>query len=155
MSNPLPNLNVNIGDVDTSRPFIVDRTQVPATIDNMDVVDSKSSDGKNLVVYFKTSEPAPSTKEGQVINAGYTLRKYYPLQASPKQIEAGREDGWREDIASLVDCALGTDNDSRPSELTQELLQELFAKKVLLTVRLEESDQYGMSNSISRVSAIG
>jgi len=148
----LPQLDVNINDVETRMPMIPDRTQVPAVVESAVVEENKSKTGHNLVVSFKTSEPVEeSTVPGKPVPAGRELKNYYPLQPSEKQIEAGNENAWLERVCILLDALLGCSKGNRPSLV--EGINELHGKSSLLTIQLEESDQFGTQNRIRKVGA--
>lgn len=150
----LPELNVDIAGIDTSRPLYPDRTDVPCSIDNIEVTENKAGTGHNLVVTFKSTEALPSTKDGVSVRVGNPLTKYYPLQASEAQIAKDMGDRFKEDLADLIDAAFGTDASSRPN-LTSEVMQDLFGKSVLITARFRDDDTYGQSNEVGRVKPLG
>lgn len=146
----LPQLNVNINDVDTTVALIPDRTIVPAVVETVEVDENKAKTGHNLIITFATTAPVPeSTVPGKPVGPGRKLTNYYPLQASEKQIENGQENMWLERIVQLIDNVLGTEQGNRPT--LEEAVEALRGKPVALTVRVESDDQYGDQNRVGRV----
>jgi hypothetical protein len=149
----LPELNIDIAGIDTTRPLYSDRTDVPCVIDSVDVVENKAKNGYNMVVVFASTEAIPASVEGKTVPTGNKLTKYYPLQASEKQEAADMGDKFKEDIALLFDAAFQTDKETRPN-LTEETLQALFGKEVLITARFRDDETYGQSNEVGRVKSL-
>lgn len=136
------NLNVQLGGVDTSLPKLASGNY-PLRLAGVEQVESKKAAGNyNLKATFETTQPGESTK-GDIINPGFKVFKYYPLQQSETE---GAPD-FRRDLCVLVDACLGTDKSNRP-DLTGELLTSLIGREVLATVKVENDPQYGETNSI-------
>ena len=148
MSGPL-NLNINLAGVDTSRPVVADGTDTPMTVVEVSVDENRAKTGHNLVVVFATTQPVQSTK-GKTINPGYRLTKYYPLQASPKQVESGMGDRPAIDLAMLVDALFGTDMTNRPN-LDAEVIRQMTGKTARVILKIRESEEFGEQNEITRV----
>jgi len=143
------NLNVQLADVDTSMPRLASGDQA-IRIDSLEVVESKKTPGNfNLMTIFSTTEPAASTR-GDVINPGYKLRRYYPLQQSETE---GAPD-FKRDLAVLIDAAMGTNQSDRP-ELNDETARLLIGRVVSARIKVSEDEVYGESNDIGMLKYIG
>ena len=136
------NLNVQLSGVDTSMPRLASGNY-PLRIVKHEVVESKKVAGNNnLLMHFETTQPAESTR-GDVIQPGYKLRRYYPLQQS----ETEGAPAFERDLAVLIDAAYGTDASNRPN-LSDETVLGMYGKEVLGSVKVEKDEAYGESNSI-------
>lgn len=144
MSGPL-NLNIDVASVDTSMPRLAPGP-VAAVIDKAEVLENKQQTGHNLLVIFKTTEPVEST-QGGVINPGYQLRKYYPLQQSANE----NAPDFKRDLAVLYKAAFG-DN---PPALTEESILQLIGQQVELVTKVTTDPEYGEQNEIRSIKRIG
>jgi hypothetical protein len=140
-TDPL-NLDVNLDDVDTSRP-VLPKATYSMVVHKVEVSENKAKSGRNLIVDFATTQPHQSTKDVN-INPGFTVRSYYPLQASEKHPES---DLWKQQLARLQDAVTGTEQGARgafnPHEFT--------GQAVLLTLDIETSEEFGEQNRIRKV----
>lgn len=148
MNEPL-NLNIGLGDVDTSMPRLASGKHLMG-IKKAEVGPNKAGTGHNLLVSFATKEPAESTA-GDVLNPGFQVRKYYPLQQSDKE----NAPDFRRDIAVLIDAAYNVDDANNRPTLSQETIAGLVGREVVVTVKVTQSDEYGEQNEVGMISAVG
>lgn len=143
MNDPL-NLNVNLEDVSTAFPRLASG-KYPFAVESVEVAESSSTPGNhNLLVIFSLLEPQES-HTGDILNPGYQVRKYYPLQQS-KNPDAP---DFRRDIKLLLE-ACGIEGN-----LTNDVIPELFGKEVEVTVKLTNNEQYGDQNEVRGVRSLG
>lgn len=135
-------LNVSLDDVDTGRPVVAPGVYA-MKIGNVEVVDNKAGTGRNLIVDFELIQPAQSTKDA-VINPGFRIRNYYPLQPSEKNPES---DLWKQQLARLQDAVMGTSIGNRGAFNPYDFRE----KQVLVDVSVETSDEYGDQNRVKRL----
>ena len=145
------NLNIDIQNHDASRPVLPAGTY-QGQIAGAEVVESKNAAGNyNLMVTVKTIEPYESTK-GTPINAGYSLKRWFPLQASEKQIEMGMGESFKDQLAIMVDNLFGTTAEDRPA-LNQDVITQMIGKAITFTTTVRSDDQYGDGNDLGRMLA--
>lgn len=150
----IPNLDIDIANIDTSIALIPDRTQLPAVIEAIEPLENKAKKGFNLKVTFKTLEPSPeSTVPGKSVPAGRAFDVYFPLQPSDEALKKGDERGYLERIVKVIDAALGTSQGNRPS--LSEALSLMHGRNVLATIRIEKDEEYGDKNRISAIAPLG
>lgn len=150
MSDPL-NLNIDINDHDASRKVLPEGTY-PGVVKEAVFEQSKKVPGNwNLKVTVATTTDNTSTT-GVTLGAGYPVSRWFPLQASPAQIEKGMEDNWKDDITNLVDGLFKTQMGSRPA-FNQELVTQMSGIPVMLNVRVEDDPNFGLSNNITKILA--
>jgi len=141
-------LNIELKDVDTSMPRLESNTYLLG-IKEVKIEPSKQGEGKrNLLVVFATKEEANSTAGG-TISPGFQLRKYYPLQQSPKE----NAPDFRRDISILIDAAFAVTAESRP-DLTSDTLSGLVGREVVASVKVKQDDTYGEVNEIGMLKAV-
>ncbi len=149
MEEPLQ-LDIPTQEVDTAMPRLIDG-DYPCRVDKQEIVPSKQGEGKhNLLVIFKTTVPAESQK-GDSVNAGYPVRKYYPLQQS----ENPDAPDFRRDLCLLLDAAYNVEDPANRPNITNDTLAGLMGKEVLVKVKLVDDEEYGWSNEVRGVNAIG
>lgn len=145
--NPL-DLNIELAGIDTSMPRLKPGNYL-ASIKEVKIEQNKAGTGQNMLVVFSTMEEAPSLTD-DIIPAGWTLSKYYPLQQSENE----KAPDFRRDICRLIDAAFNITDDSERPALTGQTLAQLVGQEVALKVRTRESEEYGIQNEISGVTAI-
>lgn len=139
-------LNTDLSGVSTDMPRLADG-DYPCGIKSTEIAENKAGTGHNMCVIFKTTEEG-FDQNGEPLNAGMEVRKYYPLQQS----ENPNAPDFRRDICVLIDAALGTDQNTRPA-LTEELIASLVGEEVTVGVKLRESEEYGLQNEVKYVRA--
>lgn len=150
-------LNIDLTGVSTTRPVAV-AGKYAHTIKTVEVVDGREAGKHNLLVVFLIAEDATSTflagkgtgEEGDIKAGGLETRKYFPLQPTDKP---GSTFDFKKDLCRLVNSALGYEEGQTPA-LTGELLAQLPAKEVFLSLKVEESDDFGPQNSVGIISAM-
>ena len=151
-TDPL-NLNVELANHDASRPLLPDG-QHEGIIANVQVVMSKNADTptfRNLMVTVKTTMEIMSTKGG-MLAAGYELKRWLPLQASQKQIDAGNANSWKDQLSNMVDGIFGCSPADRPA-LNSETITEMIGKAITFSSKVRHDEQYGDSNDLGRMIA--
>lgn len=137
----LDNLDIDVANVDTSRPCLP-KGLYPFEIKDVQILPSKAKPGnRNLRVDFSLSDPAEALS-GVMINPGYVVSKYYPLQQSDNP----KAPDFKVDIAKLLEAALG---EKQP--LSAQAARELIGRKVILSLKVTNSEEYGASNEVSAV----
>lgn len=144
-------LNVDLTDVDTSMPVLVEGLYI-VNIDKLEVVENKDKTGNNLLVIYKTAAPATSIKgqaEGKEndVNAGWPLRQYMPLQNNPDKPDAR---DYKENLAVLQDAVEGSSKGNRGPFRPSTYV----GKQVAVRVKIQDDPNYGKQNSIARVTAV-
>lgn len=150
MNDPL-GINIDITNTDTTRPIIPDRTETVLVCKEVKVEPNKAGTGRNLVVTFQTAEPLVSTR-GKTIAPGFMLTRWFPLQASPKQIEAGMETRYLEELATLVDAFFNTTQGTRPV-LSGEVVSQMAGRTCKAVIRVEAAQDGSEANSVGRLFA--
>lgn len=150
VNDPL-GLNLNLNEVDTSMPVLVEGAYI-LTIDKVEVVENKDKTGNNLLVIFKTAADATSVKgqaEGKEhdIKAGYPLRQYMPLQPNPDKPDAR---DFKENLAILQDAVEGSTKNNRGPFMPHTYI----GRQVLARVKVKDDPDYGLQNNISRLSTV-
>lgn len=145
-------LNIDIANHDASRPVLPDG-QYEGVIAAVTVVPSKQNPANhNLLIEVKTTTDNTSTK-GTIMAPGVTIKRWFPLQASEKQISIGMENSWKDQIAVLVDGLFGTKQGERPA-LNQELITQMMGKEILFATKVRKDTEYGDGNELGRMTAI-
>lgn len=140
MTDPL-NLNVDLDDVSTAYPRLPSGSY-PFAIEKAEVAAAKKEGNYNLLIIFSLQEAAEG-HTGDVINTGYQVRRYYPLQ----QADNPDAPDFRRDIKLLLE-ACGIEG-----SLTNDTIPELFGKEVVCKIRLSSSKEYGDQNDVRGVYA--
>jgi len=144
-------LNINLNDVETIRPTLVDGVY-RCHVKSVEVVDKKNDPSKkNLHVVVATNVGGLSIKaqaNGETepdVNPGFTFQRYLPLQQSDNE----NASDFRIDLSRWQDACLKTDASNRGNlDPEQWINKELDVK-----VSAVESDQYGWGNEIHKVVA--
>lgn len=151
ITDPL-DFSIDTEDVSTKMPLL------PKSEYLLSVKEAQAVQGKdfnpaepkyNLMVIFTLAEPATSTT-GDTVNPGYQLRRYYPLQQSPKE---GAPD-FRRDIVALIDAAFKIKEPSDRPKITPDTFHRMIGQQVIGVVKITESEQYGEQNELSSVKAL-
>jgi hypothetical protein len=135
-------LGLDLGNVDTSRPVLPEQLHV-LEIGSVEVKPNKAENGRNLVVVFKTVNESPDASGQQMIQPGYQITKYYPLQQSANE----KAPDYKRDLAKLQDAVEGTTMGSRP--LFQPF--NYVGKLVIAKLKIRKDEEYGDSNEISKL----
>jgi len=141
------NLNIDLKTVDTSMPKLVDGDYLFSIVQT-EVLPSKiDPSNRNLVVQFSLEEDG-ETKDGVKVRKGFKMRKYFPLQQSPKPDAPD----FRRDIAILFDCAFNLEDvTDRPVISTYDDFKLLHGKQLKLRIATVNSEEYGEQNEIKRM----
>jgi hypothetical protein len=149
------NIKIDLSGVSTKSKHI-NVGDYLATIDKLEVMPNKAQTGSNLLVMFKvvgptTSLDAAANGETNDMPNGAVLRKYYPLQQS----ENAKAPDFRVDLCRLIDAAYSTNDDTRP-DLSDETLNGLLGRSVMLTTRLARPtpDYPDASTEIGKISVV-
>ena len=152
-TDPLGFDDFDPNEVDTSRPLLP-AGDVQMQVKAISVVDSKNNaTNKNLMVVFATTEPV-HTPDDKVINPGFQLTKYYPLQQSSNE----KAPDYRVDLTRLIDGVLGTSAGARPR--LSDAIPLMIGRNVMVSVTVRKpkpgssEEQYGDSNEIKKISPI-
>tara|TARA_R100000808_G_scaffold11642_1_gene29703 strand:+ start:6561 stop:7046 length:486 start_codon:yes stop_codon:yes gene_type:complete len=156
LADPLAALGeVDMTSVDTSMPLLVPGTHV-VRVAHMEVAESKAKPGRNnLVVTLETTEDIPAHESDRVLNAGWKLKQYYPMQ-NPDPNPNGFD--FRENIARFMDAVLGTNRTDRPAFDTT--YSDYLNKEVIAVVSIREiTDETGsktgmLANDVRRLSNV-
>lgn len=144
--NPL-DLNVNLSEVKTGRP-VLPKAQYRMIISETEIAENSKGTGYNLRVQFATVNPE-TDEEGTLINPGFPVFRYYPLQQSDNP----KAPDFRVDIKRLLNAAFGCDDDSCP-EFNEATVADLKGQEVLVSLKVRDDEEYGRSNDVSRVEAV-
>ena len=147
INDPL-GLGINLQEVDTGRPVLAEDKYV-MEIKDIDVKENKKQTGRNLVVIFATIQAETSVKASQDgltgdIKAGFTVRKYYPLQQSDNPDAPD----FREDLARLQDAVEGSTKENRNPRFDPYSFK---GQKVIVGLKVENDEQYGQSNAVRSI----
>lgn len=141
-------LNLDLSGVDTTPDRLNNKAKVIAQIIEVAVEESKKVPGNhNLKVVFATVNEEPSHKGG-LLKPGYQLRTYLPLQQSSNPDAPDFKVG----LARLLDAVFNS-SDARPA-LNGETMLAMKDRLVQVTVKLEDTEDFGLSNSVSRLDAV-
>lgn len=145
------NINIDIANHDASRPLLPEG-QYSGILKSAGVVPSKNAPGNfNLLIEVATTEEQTSTK-GTPLRPGFSIRRWFPLQASEKQIEAGMENSWKDQLAVLVDGLFQSSQGNRPA-LDQALITQMSGMPVVFATKVTKDDTYGDGNELGRIAA--
>lgn len=147
MQDPL-SFEIEMNEVSTDMPRFK-KGEYLFGIKEGSVIPNKEQTGHNLLVIFESRNPEVS-HTGDTINPGYTVRKYYPLQQSPKE---GAPD-YRRDIAILLDAAFNVKTPAERPKLNTETIAGLAQRNVVLSLSLKDDDQYGLQNEIRSIKSV-
>jgi hypothetical protein len=147
MNDPL-SFEINMTEVNTDMPRLP-KGEYLFGIKEATVAPNKEQTGHNLMVIFELRQPATS-HTGDPINAGYPVRKYYPLQQSQKE----NAPDFRRDIAILLDAAYGVKNPADRPKLNTETIAGLAQRNVVLVLNLKDDENYGLQNEIRSVKPV-
>lgn len=135
-------LGLDLAGVDTSRPTLPENLYV-LNISNVEVKENKQQTGQNLVVTFETTSETMDSRGQQLLQPGYKITKYYPLQQSDKPTAPD----YRADLARLQDAVEGTTKDNRPPFNPFQYV----GMSVVAKVKIRKDDEYGEQNEISKL----
>jgi hypothetical protein len=146
--NIMDPLNLDLSGVDTTPDRLNNKAKVIVQITEAAIEESKKTPGNhNLKVVFATVNDEASQRGG-TLKAGYQLRTYMPLQQSQNPDAPDFKVG----LARLLDAVFNTP-EARPN-LNGETLLAMKDRLVQVTVKLEESEDFGLSNSVSRIDPV-
>jgi hypothetical protein len=129
--------NLDLTNVDLSRPLVKDKTPMEVTIKSIEVVNNKAGTGKNLKLQYTTNETFEST-EGKTVNPGCTLHELVSLVTTDKFDP-------RENLARIKLAALGTQEGKFiPSELIGQTMS------VIVGIEQDKAGLYAPKNRISK-----
>jgi hypothetical protein len=138
-------LNIDLTDVSTTMP-VLSSGLYNMVISDMEVQENKKKTGNNLVVTFKTTTAETSVQamekgEADDLKPGYPVKKWYPLQQSDNE----NAPDFRRDLAALQEAAVGSKG------LFD--MDQIRGKAVAVKIGVSDSEQYGLSNDVNRVTA--
>lgn len=114
-----------------------------------DVVEKKDSPGKyNLLLTARTLYEAEGVAGNQPVpvNAGYSMRRYYPMQASPSQAD---QTAWLKNIKRMIQ-EVNPDADFENKDL-MELVNELNGAFTMASAKVEPAKgEYGPRSGLVR-----
>lgn len=143
--NPL-NLNIDLSKVDTSMPLLAPGNY-HVIIQDAKVDENKAGTGHNLVATYATVD-AETTSSGDLLRAGFRLRKWYPLQGSEKD-----QTLYLQRLAVLFDAAFKITDPSERKPITPELIASLIGCEVIITVKIEKDQNGAEQNNVTMVKA--
>lgn len=88
--------------------------------------ENKAHNGYNIVVKHETTAELEAV-DGKPIKARSKLTRWFPCQSADKKTGKPTDD-WKNNLANLIDCTLGTSKGDRPP--LKEALNQLEGKKV-------------------------
>lgn len=149
MSNEPLNLNIDLTKVDTSMPRL-SAGEYLCVIESAAITQKNDDPTKhNLLVTYKTLEEG-SDQNGKPMQPGVTVRNWYPLQQS----DHPNAPDYLRDITSLFMAAFGVDDQSECPGLTNENISALAGQEVIVNIKLQDSDQYGLQNRVGFVKKV-
>jgi len=139
--------NIDLSGITTARPCPQDGDYV-VTLNNLAVEDKPK--GPMLVCEFVTENDvlgvpvnggsAPTIPPGYKLNENYRL---YPVE-NPKAPD------WQVQLARFIDGVLGTNDATRPTDFAAAI-DAMRGKKCIVTVKAENSDEWGWQPRIKKV----
>lgn len=138
-------LGLDLSGVDTSRPCLPEG-MVVLEVNKVERLPNKKQTGHNLVLQFKTTAESPDVTGEKVINAGFTITKYYGLQQSDND----KAPDFKADLARLQDAVEGTEQGTRPPFNPFNYVGKL----VMAKLKVVTSDEYGTQNEIAKLEKI-
>lgn len=137
----------DLNAVDTSMPVLTEGLY-ELEVDDVSVKENKAGTGRNLVVRFKTTQPATSVQgaergEEHDINPGFPVSCYWPLQQSDNPDAPD----FLQRHAEFQDAVLGTEKGNRPQ-------YNPFAykgSKVIARIKVTKDETYGLGNDVKRL----
>lgn len=135
-------LGLDLSTVDTSRP-VLPEGMYALVVDKVEVAPNKAGNGNNLLMVWKTLEDSPDSTGDKVINAGFPLRKYYPLQQSENE----KAPDFKQDLARLQDAMEGTTQGNRPAFNPYNYQ----GRRVIAKLKIKVDDVYGAQNEIVKL----
>tara|TARA_B100000131_G_C17877483_1_gene516856 strand:- start:152 stop:637 length:486 start_codon:yes stop_codon:yes gene_type:complete len=146
---------VDMTAVDTSMPLLPSGNYT-TRVAQMEVAESKAKPGRfNLVVTLETTEDVQAHDSDRMLNAGWKLKQYYPMQA-PDPNPSGFD--YRENIARFMDAVLGTNRTNRPAfdtTYSDYLNREVNAVVSIREITDDSGAKTGMlSNEVRRLSSV-
>jgi hypothetical protein len=146
-NDPL-DLGLNLAGVDTSSP-VLEKGLYAVTLDDVTKADNSRKDGYNLVVKWKTVQPATSVQgraqgKDNDVNPGWTLTQWYGLQQSDNP----NAPDYKKGLAALQDALEGTTMETRNPSFSP---LASIGKTVMISVDVRDDEQRGLQNDIKRV----
>lgn len=135
-SGPI-SLDVDLTEVDTTIP-VLPKGLYDLQVSGFSKEENKEKSGYNLKVELKTTAPFTST-QGNEVKPGFPLYIYIPLQN-----KEGSTFDFRTKLAQLQEAALG---EKRPQFNTEELLTKI----VRASCKPEDTDDYGLTTRVGRL----
>jgi hypothetical protein len=134
-------LNINLKEVDTSRPVLVEGKFL-FSVKECSVVPKKDDPSKrNLMVVFALDQEADSV-QGDKINPGFQVRRYLPLQQSDNP----NAQDFTKDLVRFLDAAFDIDDpQDRPTAFPDPA--EFVGRQLGLAIRIQEDDT-GKQNDV-------
>jgi len=138
-------LGLDLSGVDTSRPALPEGMYI-LEVGEVKREENKKKDGFNLLVLFKTTSESPDVTGEKTIAAGFTVRKYYPLQQSANE----KAPDFKADLARLQDAIEGTEQGNRPPFNPFNYTGKL----VMAKLKVETTDEFGTQNNIAKLEPV-
>lgn len=154
MTLPLTALDVNLSQVDTSFPSLA-TGQHRCELKKFDCQESKKTPGLfMLIITLSTLEPASDAK-GKVLEPGFEFNTRLTLPGGPK-VDSEKMSGEEmeelrlKQLATFVDAACNSTQENRPP-LTDQLLESLIGKQILVVMKAAKSEQIDQGYSETEV----
>jgi len=133
-------LNISIKGIDTSMPTLA-VGEYRVRITGHEFKESQKTPGMWMVrIKGETEEPATTTK-GATVKPGFPVSTQLVLPGYPGSDEE-KDAIFTRNIAAFVDAVFGTDQDTRP-DFSQELLDQIVGKIVIVKIGKAKDDQFG------------
>lgn len=141
MNDPL-GLNINLQEVDTSRPVIV-AGKYAFSVKECSRVPKKDDPNKfNLLIVFTLDQEA-ETVQGGTVQPGYQIRRYLPLQQSDNP----NAPNFIIELVRFFDAAFDIESPEQRSTVFPDP-GEFVGRALGLIVSVQEDDAMGKSNDV-------
>lgn len=119
------------------------------TIKSAEFVAGKVDGRYNLLTIYKLNEDAVSQR-GNPISAGYEIRSYRPLQQSDNP----KAPDFKVALTKDIMATFGIADVAEVPALNDELLAAMAGRPVILSLSLDDIEEFGPSNSVKAVKAV-
>jgi hypothetical protein len=115
-------------------------------VKSAEIEENSRKDGHNLKVTFSTLEEGEST-EGDAINPGFPLTKWFPLQQSSND----KAPPFERDLAILTDAVFKIEDPEDRPPFTNDLIDKMHGEEVVIRAKLRNSEDFGLQNDVARI----
>ncbi len=139
----MPALNLKLNDTDLTRD-VLPKGDYVFVVSDAEFSESKKTPGNwNLHLTLKLASDETSQR-GKFISKGYQVQTWMPLQQSENE----KAPDFKVGLVKCLMAVFGVTEVAEVPDLTEELLPEFKNREVIVSLNMEDNEEFGASNSV-------